>query len=200
MVVEYKRVGDLLRYKSGLWIFYKILIFFFFSDNFVQTHMNKWRAYRFFRERKTNLTTNYWPIWPWRRGCFGREMKTRLLLFRRLNEDTTATISVWKETPIWPRRGRPFRWRTKAIPTVIRWRIVTQIYMANLHEVWSHFVTNFTLILPFYMAKIDHSTVYLWIEIYSNFAPCNCNFQHQIETFAIDSGRNKCPDISIGRS
>ena len=45
--------------------------------------------------------------------------------------------------------------------------------MANLHEVWSHFVTNFTLILPFYMAKIDHSTVYLWIEIYSNFVPCN---------------------------
>ena len=44
MVVEYERVGNLLRYKSGLWIFYKIFIFSFFSDHFVpicMTYLHK---------------------------------------------------------------------------------------------------------------------------------------------------------------
>ena len=40
MVVEYERVVNLLRYIFGLWIFYKIFIFFFFSDHFVSWHMS----------------------------------------------------------------------------------------------------------------------------------------------------------------
>ena len=51
MVVEHERIGNLLRYKSGLWNVYKIFILVFFSDHFVQKMTYLYQVWSHFKTR-----------------------------------------------------------------------------------------------------------------------------------------------------
>ena len=126
--MEYERVGNLLRYKSGLWIFNKNSIFFFFSEDCLTSI----KALGSKSPGWSNFFQLWAENWPLQMPEIRRNNVEQSLSFSSSWSDRLLATNYWRSLisveAVWPRKNE----RMPRKEDTIAWQLISDQFCLNI--------------------------------------------------------------------